>query len=270
MAKNSVSDWSTTASDNTDIASISLAEGVMRPPAVNDAIRAVMAQIAATALKILGIKGDDIASATTTDLATATGDFVDITGTTTITGLGTVAAGKEMTVRFAGILTLTHNATSLILPGGANITTAAGDRAILRSLGSGNWVCIAYVPASGRSLVAPSNMAALDTADQVVTGGARVTPLEIGGGTVTTGTVTPDPGDRPMQYYTNGGAHTLAPGSNKGYYVLEITNNASAGAITTSGFTKVVGSFTTTNAHKFLCSVIVSQTYSLLSIQALQ
>jgi hypothetical protein len=98
-------------------------------------------------------KGTDIASATTTDIGAATGDFLDITGTTTITGLGTIDAGIERTVRFTGILTLTHNATSLILPGGANITTAANDRAIFRSLGSGNWLCVTYQKASGAAVV---------------------------------------------------------------------------------------------------------------------
>ena len=113
--------------------------------------------------------------------------------------------------------------------------------------------------------------AKLDTADQVVTGGARVTPLALNSGNpVTSGTLTPDPGDRPLQSYTNGGAHTLAPGSNNGSYILDITNNGSAGAITTSGWTKVVGSFTTTNGHKFRCSCSVSTAGSLLTIQALQ
>jgi len=96
----------------------------------------------------LSLKGADIASATTTDLSAATGDFVDVTGTTTITALGTSAAGVERTVRFTGALTLTHNATSLILPGAVNITTVANDRAIFRSLGSGNWLCVDYVPAT--------------------------------------------------------------------------------------------------------------------------
>jgi hypothetical protein len=50
---------------------------------------------------------------------------------------------------FAGALTFTHNATSLILPGGANITTAAGDVAWVESLGSGNWKCLVYMPAAG-------------------------------------------------------------------------------------------------------------------------
>jgi len=89
-------------------------------------------------------KGADIASATTTDIGAATGNYVVVTGTTTITGLGTVQAGTRRIVKFSGVLTLTHNATSLILPGGASITTVAGDTAMFISLGSGNWICVDY------------------------------------------------------------------------------------------------------------------------------
>ena len=98
-------------------------------------------------------KGADIASATTTDIGAATGNSVDVTGTTTITGLGTVQAGTTRNVRFTGALTLTHNATTLILPTGANITTAAGDCALFQSLGSGNWVCMLYQRKDGTPLV---------------------------------------------------------------------------------------------------------------------
>lgn len=89
----------------------------------------------------LSTKGSNITSASTTNIAGATGDLVDVTGTTTITALGTANAGVERTVRFTGSLTLTHNATSLILPGSANILTQNGDIARFRSLGSGNWIC---------------------------------------------------------------------------------------------------------------------------------
>lgn len=91
----------------------------------------------------------DVASATTTDIGAAASNNVRITGTTTITGLGTATAGITRKVRFAAALTLTHNATSLILPGSANITTAANDTAEFLSLGSGNWICLFYKRASG-------------------------------------------------------------------------------------------------------------------------
>jgi hypothetical protein len=94
----------------------------------------------------LSTKATNIASAATTDIGAATGRFVHITGTTPITALGTKTAGVEREVVFDGALTLTHNATSLILPGAANITTTAGDTAVFVSEGSGNWRCLNYLP----------------------------------------------------------------------------------------------------------------------------
>lgn len=90
-----------------------------------------------------------LASASTVAIGAAASDNVTITGTTAITAFDTVAAGIRRFVTFSGILTLTHNATSLILPGAANITTAANDTAVMLSLGSGNWQCIAYQKAAG-------------------------------------------------------------------------------------------------------------------------
>jgi hypothetical protein len=86
--------------------------------------------------------GADIASATTTNLDTATGDLVDVTGTTTITAI-TLSEGRCCTVRFTGALTLTNGA-SLVLPGGANITTIAGDMAVFRGYASGVVRCVSY------------------------------------------------------------------------------------------------------------------------------
>ena len=96
-------------------------------------------------------KGADIASATTVNLDSATGNLVHLTGTTTVSAI-TLASGSERTVVFDGILTLTHHATTLILPGNANITTATGDRAIFRGDGSGNTRCISYIKADGTAV----------------------------------------------------------------------------------------------------------------------
>jgi hypothetical protein len=91
---------------------------------------------------------DTLASASTTDLGSVDAHVLNITGTTTITSLGTVSAGIRRKVWFTGALTLTHNGTSLILPTASNITTAAGDSAEFLSLGSGNWRCLWFQRAS--------------------------------------------------------------------------------------------------------------------------
>jgi hypothetical protein len=90
----------------------------------------------------------DVASAATVDLGAQASRNLRITGTTTISSFGTAASGVRRELRFAGALTLT-NSGSLILPGGANITTAAGDTATAISLGSGSWVVVDFQPAAG-------------------------------------------------------------------------------------------------------------------------
>ena len=95
--------------------------------------------------------GTAIASASTINLDTATGNRVHITGTTAITAV-TLTRGPR-TLIFDGILTLTHNATTNNLPGAADITTAAGDRAIYESDGTTVY-CVSYIKASGTAIVA--------------------------------------------------------------------------------------------------------------------
>jgi len=111
-------------------------------------------------------KGANVASATTTEIWVTDGNFIHITGTTTITSFGTAGqAGDERTIVFDGILTLTHNATSLILPGATNITTAAGDRAIVRAETTTNARVIVYTKADGTAVVATSVPSAASQAE---------------------------------------------------------------------------------------------------------
>lgn len=110
------------------------------------------------AVQLLGamdwVKGANIASATTINLTTATGNAVHVTGTTQIDAV-TLGTGMLRLVIFDGILTLTHHATNNNLPGGANITTAANDRAIYWADGTTVY-CMAYQKASGKAVVAPA------------------------------------------------------------------------------------------------------------------
>ncbi len=130
-------------------------------------------------------KGADIASATTTDIGAATGNYVVVTGTTTITGLGTIQAGTRRIVKFAGILTLTYNATSLILPTSANITTAADDTAVFVSLGGGNWVCTNYQRKNGTALASSGGTTPTMKMATIYEGTGRMTTTNVSGGTAT-------------------------------------------------------------------------------------
>lgn len=100
-------------------------------------------------------KGADVASANALTLGTD-GNYFDITGTTAITSIGTLKTGAndapQVKLHFDAALTLTHHATDLILPGGANITTAAGDEAEFVEYATGDWRCTNYTKASGQAV----------------------------------------------------------------------------------------------------------------------
>jgi len=97
-------------------------------------------------------KGADIASGTTLTLG-KDGNQFDVTGTTTITGIATQGIGSYVTLHFDGVLTFTHHSTNLILPGAANITTAAGDIAVMYEYASADWRCVSYTKANGEAVV---------------------------------------------------------------------------------------------------------------------
>lgn len=69
--------------------------------------------------------GTDVASAATLNLEAATGEIINITGTTTVTAI-TLSDGHTRVCRATGVFTLTHGA-SLVLPGAVSITTQVGD-----------------------------------------------------------------------------------------------------------------------------------------------
>ena len=82
------------------------------------------------------------------------GNYNHITGTTTITEFKTSGQiGKEFKREFDGILTLTHHPTTLILLGGANIITAAGDVGSFIEYASGDVKMTDYVKLDGTSVV---------------------------------------------------------------------------------------------------------------------
>jgi hypothetical protein len=128
-------------------------------------------------------RGSTLTAAATVNLSLATGNFVHVSGTTTITSFGTVSAGARFIVCFDDAVVVTYNATTLIIPGAANITTTAGDCMMLISEGAGSWRVVGYFPGTGLPV-------------GTVTAVTASSPLSSSGGNapdISLDVVTPDP-----------------------------------------------------------------------------
>lgn len=140
-----------------------------------------------------------------------------------------------------------------------------------------------YAPATSGSAILKGNgaggfssaTAGTDYLDKgttsLITVGYTVTPNNIG--TVSSGTTTPAAASGNYQYLTNNGAFTLAVPAADCAIDLLVTNGASAGSITFSGYT--VGSstgdaLTTTNTSKFIISIRRINSVATYTIKALQ
>lgn len=100
-------------------------------------------------------RGSDIAAGSTISLPATGGGAFNLTGTaTTINGISSASGGREVELRMNAAHTLTHNGTSFILPGAANITAASGDVFCFRNEAASdatgsNWRCTNIERASG-------------------------------------------------------------------------------------------------------------------------
>lgn len=172
------------------------------------------------------------------------------------------------------------------------VTAGDGWEVTIGHVGSANAVTVATVSSQTMSLPLAGGAA---TSFQLVSYGERVTLVSDGGnwhpkahimglklgqgyhaavydnGTQTTGTLTCDPEEGNLQKAVNGGAFTLGVPAENCSLVLQVTNNASAGAVTTSSFTKKSGdTITTANGDDFLFYITVVGSFSHLAVTALQ
>lgn len=179
----------------------------------------------------------DIAAAATVDMGKAKSPYANITGSgQSITSFGSAPVGTRRSARFNGANTLTHNGTSLILPGAANITTASGDSAAMISLGSGNWYCESYTRAAG----VPTAAIAAFLADPTSAKLADALTDESGSGVVpfmASGTFTPTLG-----FAVTNGDLAITYGTNSGRYVIVGNLVIATFEITTSAFTHTTAS----------------------------
>ena len=200
-----------------------------------------------------------------TGFSTASTIRMDASAAWDLTG---IAAGTD------GRLICLHNISAFTVTLKDNATSTAANRFQLKAdlqLAPDSSVLLQYDSTSSRwrAFGQPATNALLSNATAVLTAGYSATPYSAG--TKSSGTFTPDEANGNFQYAINGGAHTLAPPTNNCGLLIQYTNNGSAGAVTTSGFTKVTGdSLTTTNGDDFLLDIRKINGFSHLNVTALQ
>ncbi len=134
----------------------------------------------------------DIASAATTDIGVQNTSFLRVTGTTTITSFGSNFRGPRF-LTFEGAVTLTNSST-LVLPGGANITTAAGDSLIVipgATLGTADkWIVVAYQKGNAIAQTSKIEPVTASVASNALTVTLNPTALDFRSATLGSGAVT--------------------------------------------------------------------------------
>jgi len=236
------SSWIVTAATTTDTPSLASADwdmlvqkgddgtgGITAPTAGQ--IGALLRADAASSYSWFG-GSVTVSSASTVDLTVSAAPVVLITGTTTITSLGSpTTSGDLRYVVFTGAgLTLTHNASTLILPTGANIQTAANDVAVFVSH-SGGWRCVSYSKYNGKTV---SSITASDISDSTTFGRSILTAADqaagrtaLGLGTAATKNTGVSSGNVPL--LGSGGAQICASYSiaNNGFQTIAMPSSDS-------------------------------------------
>lgn len=199
-------------------------------------------------------------------LAAARGGAGTVNGIMKANGTGTVSAataGTDYLAPPSGTSIQKANSSGALVNAVAG-TDYQAPIGTITGLAKGNGANALTGATSGTDYMAPGTTS-------LITVGYTLTPYN--GGTVSTGTTTPAAANGNYQYYTNNGAHTLAaPAADCAIDIL-VTNGATAGSITFSGFT--VGSntgdaLTTTNTNKFIISIRRINAISTYTIKALQ
>ena len=104
--------------------------------------------------------------------------------------------------------------------------------------------------------------------DATLTAGFKAT--DVNDGTKSSGTYTPDADGGNHKYIINGGAFTLAVPADSSSLIIQVTNNASAGAIDTSAYITTGAALTTANGDDFFLFIARVNGFSLLNVVALQ
>lgn len=236
--------------------------------------------VTASVQSVAALTGAITAAALKTALSIAVADITDASanGRSLISAADYAAMKALLAVAVADITDMTANGRSLVSAANyaamktllaiaqadvSGLTTASSPQFAGIELGNASDTTLSRASA-GRVNVEGNPILLGSTEQQTLAGGANVTVKNLGN--LSGASITPNPGDRPIQKITNNGAGSILPGSNEGHYTLEVLNTTGAGAITSTGWTLKGDSFDTTTTSKFLCSCLVTSDMKVMTI----
>jgi len=208
-------------------------------------------------------------------------DVLEIpTGTTNVTVVGSCSAGT-LTVG-SGSITDSSGAidfgnenlatTGTLSAGAGTVTSLDAGSGTIKTTGTielGHATDTTLSRSAAGFLAVEGNDVLMASVDDVLSAGFSATADD--DGTKSSGTYTPATTGGNYKTIVNGGAFTLAPQTTVSSIIIQVTNNASAGTVTTSGFTVVTGdSLTTTNGDDFMLYSTVIGSFKHLNVVALQ
>tara|TARA_R100000664_G_C2756266_1_gene144137 strand:+ start:1134 stop:2390 length:1257 start_codon:yes stop_codon:yes gene_type:complete len=208
-------------------------------------------------------------------------DVLEIpTGTTNVTVVGSFSAGT-LTVG-SGSITDSSGAidfgnenlatTGTLSAGAGTVTSLDAGSGTIKTTGTielGHATDTTLSRSAAGFLAVEGNDVLMASVDDVLSAGFSATADD--DGTKSSGTYTPATTGGNYKTIVNGGAFTLAPQTTVSSIVLQVTNNSSAGTVTTSGFTIVTGdSLTTVDGDDFFLFSTVIGSFKHLNVVALQ
>ena len=226
--------------------------------------------IANEVISVAGLYGVISSSALKSALAIGASDVSGLAPVAT-SGAYSALSGKPTLGPLAALSSINNANWSGTALAAANGGTGVANNAANTLTFSGNYGLTLTLTGT-TALTLPTSGTVLGTANSANLGAGYTTTV-YDNGTQSSGTLTPSMANGNVQKYTNNGTHTLAPPSitsgQAAHLHIVVTNGASAGAITTSGFTNVSASaYNTTNTKVFDFYIYAENAFSTLTVVA--
>jgi microcystin-dependent protein len=187
---------------------------------------------------------EDVADDGAPEIYVSTSNYCNLLGATTITGFDSGTSGQAKLCRVNEARTLTHHATTLDLPGGANIVAAAGDHFLVVNRGTTSNKVVWYTKANGKAVVETFTLPVADDVGKFLKATSAGVVAYVAETPIPTGYVFPwFTEDVPSGHLELNGAAVARDGANTALFALWGTRYGAGNGTTTFNLPDMRGEF---------------------------